>query len=208
MLAATAACLFWLVLRGLSLRVVLSLGAMVVAGFVLLSASGVTEASSPLERFMTVTSVEEKAAGTGGSLYTRFEGYSRAWERIQERPLIGVGFDSESGLQELEGPHAVHNMIFNSWFSGGALSLVGILFLVGGVLACGVGVLRRTPVDERSAVASLVAALVAFVLFGMGEPILFVRYGWLPSALLIALRAQQLRRDRIRSVADGRTVLR
>ena len=42
-------------------------------------------------------------------------------------------------------------------------------------------------------VAALLAALVAFAIFAMGEPILFVRYGWFPTALLIAVRAQYVR---------------
>jgi hypothetical protein len=34
---------------------------------------------------------------------------------------------------------------------------------------------------------------VAFIQHAMGEPILFVRYGWFPTALLIALNAQDIR---------------
>jgi hypothetical protein len=84
-------------------------------------------------------------------------------------------------------------MVFNSWFSAGVLGLAGVLFLVGGALACGVRALRYAPLEQRPLVTALLASVAAFVILGMGEPILFVRYGWFPSALLIAIRANQRR---------------
>jgi hypothetical protein len=52
---------------------------------------------------------------------------------------------------------------------------------------------------------ALLASVVAFVVFGMGEPILFVRYGWFPAALLVALHAQRRRVEETASVRAART---
>jgi hypothetical protein len=41
---------------------------------------------------------------------------------------------------------------------------------------------------------ALLCSFVAFVVFSMGAPVLYTRYGWAPAALLLALRAAQIRR--------------
>ena len=88
-----------------------------VAGVALVFVAGAT--GDPVERIKRVTSAEEAAAGTGGSVYTRLEGYDEAWSRIAEQPLIGVGLDEASSVAVL-GPKAVHNMLINQWFTAGS----------------------------------------------------------------------------------------
>lgn len=196
LLAASAATVFWLAVRGLSLQVVVGLGAVVGSAFVLMSATGVTNAPSPVERISRVTSAEEAAAGTGGTFYTRLDGYGKAWSRIHEQPFVGVGLDDASSAKELGDPdvaHNIHSILINPWFSAGVFGLVGMLLLLYGAFACGLTTLRLTSAQDRSLVAALLAGLLAFAIFAMGEPILFVRYGWFPTALLIAVRAQYIR---------------
>ena len=192
LIAATVGTMVWLALRGVSLRILVSGGAVAAAAFILMSATGSTDSPSPVDRIQRVTSVEEASAGTGGTVYTRLEGYSLAWSRIAEQPFIGVGLDAASSEEELEN-HSVHNLIIGPWFTAGLLGVIGIATLIAGALATGLRVLRNTTGPARSFTAALFASLVAFIEHAMGEPILFVRYGWFPTALLIALNAQQIR---------------
>ena len=155
----------------------------------------------PVERLKRVTSSEEAAAGTGGSVYTRLEGYDEAWSRIAEQPLIGVGLDEASSVAVL-GPKLVHNMLINQWFTAGILGLLGIVIIITGVVLTATRLMRASVDEVRALSTALLASIVAFVVFGMGEPILFVRYGWFPAALLVALDAQRRRAAAASGVRD------
>ena len=192
LLASSVATMVWLALRGVSVRMVLGLGAVLASALLLMSATGSTDSPSPVKRIQSVTSEQEATAGTGGSVYTRIEGYELAWSRIMDNPVIGVGLDAESA-NELLDEHSVHNLILGPWFTAGIFGVLGIVLVVGGTIVIGAQVLRETPARDRSFSAALLAAMVAFVQHGMGEPILYVRYGWFPAALLIALWAQHAR---------------
>lgn len=203
-LTVGAATVFWLALRGVSQRLVISLGAVVAAAFVLMSSSGTTLSPAPIERFERVTSSDPSQAE--GSVFTRVEGYRDAWARIQENPLIGVGLDEESNKRLLRSDddqgHLVHNIIINPWFSAGILGAVGIVLIIFGGFATARWILVRSSLDDRRLVSGVLASFVAFVIFAMGEPILFVRYGWFSVAILVAVRAQILR-----ATAEERVVL-
>jgi hypothetical protein len=67
--------------------------------------------------------------------------------------------------------------------------------MVGGAAALGCAAVRHALPRDRGFAAALLASLLAFVMFGMSEPILFVRYGWFPAALLVALHAQTVRAE-------------
>lgn len=203
LLAASVATMVWLALRGVSMRIFVSGAVVLASAFTLMSATGGT--NSPIERIKRVTSVEQAAVGTGGSIYTRLEAYGEAWSHIADQPLVGVGLDSGTSSEILGEDVSVHNLLLGPWFTAGILGLVGIVVLVGGAIATGLRVLRNSSPQDRAATAALLAALTAFVQHGMGEPILFVRYGWFPTALLIALNAQQIR---LRSGAYDRAELR
>jgi O-antigen ligase len=192
MLAATVGALFWLTVRGITARTFVTLVAVALAGLVLMSATGSTNSPDPLQRIRRVTSVQEQQTGRGGTVYTRVEGYHEAWDRITRNPLVGVGLDDPSSVQIL-GPELVHNMIIIPWFGAGILGLLGIVLIIVGALVTGAQVSRAASRDLRPLATALLASVVTFVVFGMGEPILFVRYGWFPAMLLIALRAQQHR---------------
>lgn len=193
MLAATIGALFWLTVRGITTRTFVNLAALVLAGLVLMSATGSTNSPDPLQRIRKVTSAEELATGRGGTVYARVGGYQEAWDRITRNPLVGIGLDEPSSVKVL-GPELVHNMLIMPWFGAGILGLLGIVLIIVGALVTGVQVVRSAPLELRSLATALLASVVTFVIFGMGEPILFVRYGWFPVMLLIALRAQQRRR--------------
>jgi O-antigen ligase len=192
MLAASVATTVWLAIRGLSLKLVISVAAVVASGFVVMTATGATNAPNPVQRITKVFAADEAKAGTGGSVETRLQGYGEAWARIQDQPFVGVGLDHESGEVYL-GDSAVHNLILNPWFTAGLFGLLGIAILVCGAFSSGLRAFRNAGLEDRALVAGLLSALVAFVVFAMGAPILFVRYGWFPTALLIAVVAQQAR---------------
>jgi hypothetical protein len=191
-LTAAVSTVVWLALRGVSQRLVLSFGAVVGAVFVLMSASGSTLAPAPLERFQRVTSQDVAESRDEGSVFTRVDGYRDAWARIREDPLIGVGLDEESNTEVLEG-HFVHNILVNPWFSAGLAGLLGIVMIIAGGFGTARYVLRRADPEIARLGTAMLASYFAFVIFAMGEPILFVRYGWFPVAMLIALRSQLLR---------------
>ena len=191
LLAATVATMVWLALRGISLRIFVSGAVVLASALVLMSATGTTTAPSPIDRIERVAAADQVAAGTGGTVYTRLEGFSLAWSRISMHPLVGVGLDPESS-REILGGHSVHNLVLGPWFTAGIFGLVGIVLLLAGAVSIGLRVLRHSSAQDRSFSAALLAALVAFIQHGMGEPILFVRYGWFPTALLIAIGAQQI----------------
>ena len=192
LVAVSVATFVWLALRGVSVRILVSGAVTVAAGFILMSATGSTDSPSPIDRIKTVTAADRVEAGTGGTIYTRFEGYSKAWDRITENPFVGVGLDETTSFEHLGG-HAVHNLVLGPWYTAGILGVLGIVMLIAGAVATGVRVLKHSPPEDRSFSAALVASVAAFIQHGMGEPILFVRYGWFPTALLLALSAQQIR---------------
>jgi O-antigen ligase len=192
MLAASVATTLWLAIRGLSLKLVISVAAVVASGFVVMTATGATNAPNPVQRITKVFAADEAKAGTGGTVETRLQGYGEAWSRIQDQPFVGVGLDHRSGEVYL-GDSAVHNIILNPWFSAGLFGMLGIAILVWGAFSSGFRAFRNAPLEDRALVAGLLSALVAFVVFAMGAPIMFVRYGWFPTALLVAVLAQQAR---------------
>ena len=193
LLAASIGVLFWLAVRGLTVRSFVSLSAAALAALFLMSATGSTNSPDPLDRIRRVTSAEEFAAGTGGgTVYQRVDGYREAWDHIARQPFVGVGLDEASSVKIL-GEKLVHNMLINPWFSAGILGFLGVLLIVSGAVVTGTQVVRYASPAQRPLATALLASVVTFVIFAMGEPILFVRYGWFPTALLIALRAQQRR---------------
>jgi O-antigen ligase len=195
MTATLVSTVFWLVVRGLSLRTVVRLGALAAAGFVLVISVSGADVQNPAERLQRVTSAQEAAAGTGGSFYTRVEVYERAWDRIGEQPLIGVGLDDASSLRITGGENLVHNMLLSQLFTAGILGLLGIVVVLVGAGMVGATEVRRSSGSRRALTSALLAGFVGFVVFSMGEPVLFIRYGWFPVALLLALRAQAARAE-------------
>ena len=192
LLSMSVGTLCWLALRGMTTRTFAIVISIAFTALILLSATGSTGTTDPLQRIRRVTSAEEAERGTGGTVYTRVEGYETAWARIVDQPLVGVGLDNASS-QRILGANLVHNLFINPWFAAGILGFAGVVLLVGGALAVGAQVVRSASASQRPLATALFASVVTFVIFGMGEPILYVRFGWFAAMLLIALRAQQRR---------------
>ena len=120
------------------------------------------------------------------------ETYRGAIDRILANPFTGVGLDSESATIGTSEPH---NLIIGIWFRAGFLGLTGIILVLLAIFSVARRTLREArSVDEQLLALALLCSFVAFVVFSMAAPILHPRYGWAPAALLLALRAMQIRR--------------
>jgi hypothetical protein len=73
---------------------------------------------------------------------------------------------------------------------------LGFFILLGSLARAGFRVVLRAETGREYRLAlALYASFIAFVVDALSEPILYVRYGWVPVAFLLALRAQQRRRQ-------------
>ena len=112
---------------------------------------------------------------------------------------MGVGLDSESSLA-VSGSQ-VHNSLLGSWYEAGLLGVLGFAALLMTVFACA----RRVANYARSLSEWVVAVTLAgssftWLLYGMGNPVLYKRYGWIAAVLVLSLRAQHLRRAKAKPI--------
>ena len=196
MFAAVAATFVWFALQrkpGRSLRVVGVMVAAVLAITVFQSARG---AQTPLSRLHSVTAKRVGTEGTG-TLESRILTYRVAVAEIKRDPFIGVGLDLVSvtkpfGIVSYE--YDVHNLVLGTWYKAGIFGLIGMLVVLYAIFKVGWrAILDTRNESERMMAAALLSALSAFVVFAMGAPVLFSRYGWITGALVLAFRAVQVR---------------
>jgi hypothetical protein len=78
------------------------------------------------------------------------------------------------------------------WYQGGLFALAGLALICAFTIRTGVRAVRAAGGEgERLLAASLLGAFVAYLVFGLGEPTLYARYGWIPAALIVALEAHR-----------------
>jgi O-antigen ligase len=118
-----------------------------------------------------------------------------AAEEIQAQPFVGVGLDLRSvtkpfGVVSYE--YDVHNLVIGTWYKTGLVGLAGLLIAVLAIVRVAwQGIARSISQEERTLAVALLSAVAAFVAFSMSAPVLFVRYGWVSAAMVLALRAIQ-----------------
>jgi O-antigen ligase len=135
--------------------------------------------------------VTASESSTGATLWSRVDTYRAAVKRVEQNPLVGVGLDDQSSTIDQYEPH---NLVIGTWFKSGIIGLVGMLLIIFAIGKTGWLALRDARVSEDRMVAvALLCAFAAFVTFSMSAPILYTRYGWISAALLVALRAVELR---------------
>jgi O-antigen/teichoic acid export membrane protein/O-antigen ligase len=206
MIAALVAVFVWFALQPNSRRTVLPFLAIVGAVLALTTFQSIRGDPTPLARFQHVT--EPRGEAGAGSLESRIETYRVATTAIKRDPFLGVGLDLVSvtkpfGLVSYE--YDVHNLVIGTWYKAGLFGLIGMLMVVIALLRLGWTVLRDSRTDSEEMMgAALLSSFVAFVAFAMSAPVLFSRYGWIPAALLLALRAVQLREPGLRHRAEPR----
>ena len=151
-------------------------------------------ASTPLDRLTQVSTSREE--GGTGSVSARIATYRIVSQRIEENPFVGVGLDLESATKPFplfSYEYDVHNVVIATWYKAGLFGLVGMLTVFLAVFVVGWrAVVGSTSHEEASLAIALLCGLVAFSVLAMGSPILYVRYGWVCAALVLALRAVQM----------------
>ena len=195
MIAALVAVFVWFALRRNSRRSLLPFFVIIAAGLALTAVQSIRGDPTPLERFQHVT--EPRGEAGAGSLESRIATYRVATTAIKRDPFLGVGLDLVSvtkpfGVVSYE--YDVHNLVIGTWYKAGLFGLIGMLMAVFAVFRVGwTAILDSRTDSEEMMGAALLSSFVAFVAFAMSGPVLFSRYGWIPAALLLALRAVQLR---------------
>jgi O-antigen ligase len=191
-LAAGIAAALWFGSQPTRVRRLLALGAAGVACFVLLSSHNPTYSQSAFDR---ITQIGSGYPGDPSKTFdSRVEGYRIALARIEMNPFVGVGLDSESNRA---GQQPVHNILLGTWFATGLLGLTGIIMIFVSVGRAALRAVREAPSEsERALALALASSFTAFLVFLLSAPLLFTRYGWVPAALIFALRAVQVGRRR------------
>lgn len=186
MLAAVVAGVVWIAIARPDLRLLVP----VAAAVLLLSAFAAGNNrywESPLDRLQTSSS---RSGSSESTLFTRVDSYEAAWQTIQDSPLVGVGLGREA--PNTATGSGVHNMFLATWFQAGLIGLLGLVLVVVAAVTMGWrAVTGAVDGNEQRTAAALFAAMIAFLVFGQGQEVLFQRYGWIPVALIAALRVQQ-----------------
>ena len=191
LLAAGVVIAVWAVSSQLQTRLFVLLCVVGLGGFLVLNAQQQAGGESPFQRITTVGNAADRNSGT---LWSRVATYQVAWERIQENPLLGVGLDSQSAHANA---FRVHDVLLGAWYETGLVGAAGVLILLIAVGVIGMRTIREArSAQERALALALLLGFVAFVVYLLGEPFLYERYGWISVALLLALRAQQRRTSR------------
>jgi O-antigen ligase len=188
LLAAGVATFLWFCWSRTTVRTVAILVVIAVGAGVLFSERAASQSLTPLQRISRVTAPE---GSTGATLWSRVDTYGAAMRRVEQNPLIGVGLDEQSATIDNYVPH---NLVIGTWFKSGIVGLVGMLLIFFAIGKTGWLALRDASVsDDQMVAVALLCAVAAFVTFSMSAPILYTRYGWISAALLVALRALELR---------------
>jgi O-antigen ligase len=195
MFAAVVAVFVWFALQRRSGRSLAVLAVILGAAVAITAVQSVRGAQTPLDRFDKVTAKSSGPSGAG-SLESRLSTYRVAAKVIRDDPFIGVGLDLVSvtkpfGIVSYE--YDVHNLVIGTWYKAGLFGMIGMVLAIFALLKVGWEATLAARGDrERTMVAALLSAVAAFVIFAMGAPVLFSRYGWIAGALLLALRAVQI----------------
>lgn len=174
----------WRARRGLLTFVLLALAVVAVGAF---SGGGLLD--SEVQRINTVTDSSNPTASGPGRLVLD----GQAISIIEHSPLYGAGLDGVSNYEAMGGT-GVHNMLLFAGVGGGVLAMIGMAMILTSVLALGFRMLVQNLREPRKSLglpAILFASYVAFLVYGASAPILYIRYGWMPAALLVALRSIQ-----------------
>jgi O-antigen ligase len=190
LVAAAVGAFLWLTAAPrLPARTFVFFGLAVVAATALLQFQESKDAPTPAARLERVTG---SPTDPNATLWTRVETYRGAIDRVLDNPFTGVGLDSESSTIGTTEPH---NLVIGLWFKVGFIGLAGVVLLVLAILSAARATLREAvSVDEQMLAVALLCSFAAFLVFSMGAPVLYTRYGWAPAALLLALGAVQIRR--------------
>ena len=142
-----------------------------------------------------------ESGSENATFWTRVDSYEAAWVDIRAHPLYGVGL-SPGDTPTATGSQ-VHNNLMKPLFEGGAFAALGmaLIYLLIGVAGWQTVVRARSPEDHLLALAAF-SSYIAYFTWGLSQPALFKRFGWMSGALVLALWAQQLRAVRMLERAE------
>lgn len=186
--AAGFGLLLWLAISGGRRQAIAALGIVALTITVVVIAQVTSHARSPLDRLTQVTA---NNGSQGATLATRITLDERAIQVVAQNPVIGVGLDAADANDRIG--NLVHNMLLGAWMGAGILGFIGVLLALGGAVIMGISSKgAAVDQDDRFLASGLLVATIVFIVFGMAAPLLYQRYAWMPVALLIVLRSQQL----------------
>jgi O-antigen/teichoic acid export membrane protein/O-antigen ligase len=204
MLAVAAAIFVWFALQRRAGRSLAVFGMILVAVLGITAVQSIRGAQTPLSRLHHVSAKSSGAEGAG-SVEERVATYRVAATAIRRDPFVGVGLDLVSVTKPfgvVSYQYDVHNLVIGTWYKTGLLGLIGLLMALYAVFKVGWRALLSASSDsERNTVAALLSGVAAFVVFAMSAPVLFSRYGWIAAALVLAMRAVQVRERQPRVAA-------
>lgn len=199
--AALTAVAIVLVSRHIGVRQLIIVGgilSLASISLVAINQQGASSVLSPLDRVARTLGLADPSQATG---LQRLNLDAVAWDEIVHNPVNGVGLDPGSNAAALEGI-AVHNMFLFVWVGAGILGFVGLLLMIVSLAGTYIAAYKRSAAAaERTLVLALGTSFLSFLVFGLAAPVLFIRYGWVPAALILPLRAQHMRADRATRLA-------
>jgi O-antigen ligase len=190
MAAAIIAVILWVLLSGVTRKQLAAVAVVAATIIVAVGLQSAVKAQSPLQRLEAVLAPKDPNASMNGRI--RID--KATLELIRQSPVVGIGLDSKSADDKLatfgfRRGLGAHNFFLAAWLGGGVLALLGLLLIVGFILRLGYQTVRSTTNDpeySRLAIA-LTIAFITYMVFGIVSPTLYLRYGWVSAALLIAL---------------------
>jgi O-antigen ligase len=186
-------------------RLVVLAGVLALASVALVAINqqGASSVLSPLDRVSLTLGLVSTPLATG--LY-RLDLDAIAWNEIVHNPLYGVGLDGNSVAQAMGG-FGVHNMFLFVWVGAGVFGFLGLVMMIVSLASSYVAEYRRISAPtEQTLVLALGTSFASFLIVVSAQPIVFTRYAWVPAALLLALRAGRLRREKVARIvtwSDG-----
>jgi O-antigen/teichoic acid export membrane protein len=197
LIAASLAFLVWLAFQRTSIQSIFVLATLATCVLSISTLQTIRGAPNPLDRLHSVTTDTYAPSGAAqlGSVEQRIGTYEVAIGRIKEDPFVGVGLDLFSvshpfGQENYQ--YDVHNLIIGLWYKTGLVGLAGMVLALIAIFRSGIRTIARAAsTSERDIAVALTSSMLAFVVFAMSEPVLFSRFGWIPAALILALRAVQ-----------------
>jgi O-antigen ligase len=194
--AAAVSATIWLVSGRVAVKRWIVVGgalALMSVALVLINQLGASSVLSPIDRVSLSLGLTTTPLATG---LDRLNLDAIAWNLVVRNPLVGVGLDLVS-IADVMGGVDVHNMFLFTWLGAGFFGFLGLVLMVVALGGSYVGQYRHSVSSaERSLIVSLGTSFLAFLIVASSEPVLFIRFGWVPAALLLPLRASRLRRER------------
>lgn len=203
--AGIASVAIWLASGRVAIRqllVVTATLALATSALIVINQQGASSVLSPIDRVSLTLGLTTTPLATG---LDRLTLDAIAWNEIVRNPLLGVGLDGGS-IAQVMGGVGVHNMFLLVWVGAGVFGALGLLLMVMSLGSTYLLEFRRSsdPI-ERTLVLALATSFVSFLIVALAQPDLYIRWGWVPAALLLSLRAKRLRDEKAERVVTWPT---